>query len=415
MGDFYMLKEIPLEDALAILLNYSKPIGFEEIDIMDAMGRVLYEDIIAGFPLPPFDRSPLDGYAVIAEDTTNASKENPVMLRVSQHVFAGDFPAKHLVSGEAAAVATGAPLPSGANAVIKIEDTQLIEDKVLIFSPLKPSDNFINKGEDVLEGEKILSQGITITPAVIGVFASLGRKSVKVFKKPRVAVLTIGDELVSIGEPRLPGKIYNSNVYAISAQIAEAGGLAIPYRNTVDDMNHIAYLLNYCFKENDIVLTTGGVSVGKRDYVKEAIKLSGANTLFWKVNIKPGTPIVCGENNGRLIIGLSGNPAAAMITFYMLIRPMLQRISGLQDVGIPDVTAIMEESFNKKSKQRRMLRANVYWKNGCYYAAPSGTQSPGALKSMLQCNALIDIPGGSGPLNIGDEVKAILLSPSYVS
>ncbi|MEG6617580.1 gephyrin-like molybdotransferase Glp [Peptococcaceae bacterium 1198_IL3148] len=415
MENSHMLKEIPLEDALAILLSYSKPIGFEEIDIMDSMGRVLYEDIIAGFPLPPFDRSPLDGYAVIAEDTTNASKENPVILRVSQHVFAGDFPARPLVPGEVAAVATGAPLPSGTNAVIKMEDAKSVEDKVLIFSPLKPGDNFINKGEDVFEGEKVLSQGIAITPAVIGVLASLGRKSVKVFKKPRVAVLTIGDELVGIGEPIQPGKIYNSNVYAVSAQIVEAGGLAVPYKNTVDDMNHIAYLLNYCLKENDIVLTTGGVSVGKRDYVKEAIKLSGANTLFWKVKIKPGTPIVCGENKGRLIIGLSGNPAAAMITFYMLIRPMLQRMSGLQDVSLPDVTAIMEESFNKKSKQRRMLRANVYWKNGCYYAAPSGTQSPGALKSMLQCNALIDIPGGRGPLNRGDKVKAILLSSSYVS
>lgn len=410
-----MLKEIPLEEALDILLNYTKPIGFVEIDIMDALGRVLYENVVADFPLPPFDRSPLDGYAVIAEDTANASKEDPVLLRISQHIFAGDFPSRPLVSGEAAAIATGAPLPSGTNAVIKIEDTQLVDDRVLIFSKLKPGDNFIYKGEDVLAGEKILSKGSTITPAVIGLLASLGRKSVKVFKKPRVAVLTIGDELVGIDEPRLPGKIYNSNVYAISAQITEAGGLAVPYRNTVDDMNHIAYLLNYCLKDNDIVLTTGGVSVGKRDYVKEAIKISGANTLFWKVNIKPGTPIVCGENNGRLIIGLSGNPAAAMITFYMLIRPMIQRISGLQQVSLPDVTAIMEESFNKKSKQRRMLRANVYWKNGCYYAVPSGTQSPGALKSMLQCNALIDIPGGRGPLKIGDEVKAILLSPSYVS
>lgn len=409
-----MLKEIPLEEALAILLNCTKAIGFEEIDITDAFGRVLYENVVAGFPLPPFNRSPLDGYAVIAEDTATASKENPSLLRVTQNIFAGDMPSRSIVSGEAAAVATGAPLPSGTNAVIKIEDTQLVEDKVLIFSQLKPGDNFINIGDDVPEGEQILSKGMTITPALIGLLASLGKKSVKVYKKPKVGVLTIGDELVGIDEPRLPGKIYNSNVYAISAQITEAGGRAVPYRNTVDDMNHIAYLLNYCLKENDLVITTGGVSVGKRDYVKEAINISGANTLFWKVNIKPGTPIVCGEKNGRLIIGLSGNPSAAMITFYMLIRPVLQRIGGMQPVTVPDVTAIMEESFNKKSKQRRMLRATVYWKNGCYYAVPSGTQSPGALKSMLLCNALIDIPGGRGPLNIGEEVKAILLSSSYV-
>ncbi|WP_347490526.1 molybdopterin molybdotransferase MoeA [Desulfoscipio sp. XC116] len=410
-----MYEEIPLEEALALLLNHTKPIGFEEIDLINALGRVLYENIVANFSLPPFDRSPLDGYAVIAEDTAVATKENPILLKVCQKIFAGDLPSKSLVSGEAAAVATGAPLPPGTNAVIKIEHTQLVKEKVVIFAPLQPGDNFINKGDDVLEGEKILLKGMTVTPAVIGLLASLGRRTVKVFKKPQVAVLTIGDELVGIDEPRLPGKIYNSNVYAISAQITEAGGRAVPYKSAVDDMDHIAYLLNCCLKENDMVITTGGVSVGTRDYVKEAIKISGSNTLFWKVNIKPGTPIVCAENKGRLIIGLSGNPAAAMITFYMLIRPVLQSISGMRHVTLPDVTAIMAESFNKKSKQRRMLRAKVFWKNGCYHAIPCGTQSPGALKSMLRCNALIDIPAGRGPVNIGEEMKAILLSPAYVS
>ncbi|MDO7786786.1 molybdopterin molybdotransferase MoeA [Desulforamulus aquiferis] len=409
-----MLKEIPLEQALNILLKYTKPVGFEEINIIDTLGRVLYENIVADFPLPPFNRSPLDGYAVIAEDTVNASKEKPCSLKVTQNIYAGDIPAKPLVHGEAAAIATGAPLPDGTNAVIKIEATQPLEDRVLIFSQLKPGDNFIYMGDDVLEGEKILSEGMIITPAVVGLLASMGKKQVKVFKKPKVAVLTIGDELVGIDEPRLPGKIYNSNVYAVSAQITEAGGRAVPYKSTVDEMNHIAYLLSYCLKENDLVITTGGVSVGKRDHVKEAIRLSGANTLFWKVNIKPGTPIVCGEKDGRLIIGLSGNPSAAMITFYMLIRPIIQRITGMQHVNSPNVTAIMDESFNKKSSQRRMLRANVYWKNGSYRAVPAGTQSPGALKSMLLCNALIDIPGGRGPLNVGEEVNAILLSSNYV-
>ncbi|SHK09546.1 gephyrin-like molybdotransferase Glp [Desulforamulus aeronauticus] len=409
-----MYRDIPLEEAVAILMKYTKPIGFDEIDIIDALGRVLNENIITSFSLPPFNRSPLDGYAVIAEDTISASKEQPILLRVNQNIFAGDLPLRPIVSGEAAAIATGAPIPPGANAVIKIEDTQLVEDNVLLFSQLKPGDNFINQGDDVPAGEQILSKGMLITPAVIGLLASLGRKTVKVFKRPKVAALSIGDELVGIDEPRAPGKIYNSNLYAISAQITEAGGVPVPYRNTVDDKNQIAFLLDSCLQENDMVITTGGVSVGKRDYVKESITLSGANTLFWKVNIKPGTPVVCGEKNGRLIVGLSGNPAAAMITFYMLIRPVLQKISGLQQVNLPHVTAIMEEPFTKKSKQRRMMRANVYWKNGYYHAVPSGTQSPGALKSMLQCNALIDIPGGKGPLNIGEEVKVILLSPNYI-
>ncbi|ACV64220.1 molybdenum cofactor synthesis domain protein [Desulfofarcimen acetoxidans DSM 771] len=408
-----MLQSIPLEKALQILHEFSAPRGIEEIAVAEAFGRILAEDIIAGFPLPPFNRSPLDGYALMAEDTFSAAKDNPVRLKLTQTVYAGELPSAPVIKGETTAITTGAPLPSGTNAIIKFEDIKKDGDYILIFSPLKPGDNFVPAGEDVVEGEKILVIGEKITPASLGLLVSLGRGTVKVFRKPRIAVFSCGDELLDIGQPRQTGKIYNSNLYAITAQITEAGGLAVPIKSVPDDKNKIASALNQALQENDLVITTGGVSVGEKDYVKEAIKISNINTLFWKVGMKPGTPAVCGERDGQLVIGLSGNPAASMITFVLLARPIIQSICGKKGENLPEVKAVMDVPFKKKSGQRRFMRAVLTWKDGIYHAAPAGIQSPGALKSMLQCNALIDIPKGHGPLDIGDEVKALLLPEGY--
>ena len=181
----------------------------------------------------------------------------------------------------------------------------------------------------------------------------------------------------------------------------------------MDDETAIAGAINQALTENDMIITTGGASVGDKDLAKEAIGLSGANTLFWKVGMKPGTSVACGEKGGKLIVGLSGNPSAAMITFIMLVRPILRAMGGISTGDLQEVSAVMEEPYKKQSKQRRFLRAVLTWKNGSYYAAPAGLQSPGALKSMLFCNALIDIPAGHGPLHEGEEVKAVLLPPLY--
>ena len=198
-----------------------------------------------------------------------------------------------------------------------------------------------------------------------------------------------------------------------SAQIMEAGGVALPCITISDDTTSIARSINKSLGENDMIITSGGASVGSKDLVKEAIALSGANTLFWKVGMKPGTSAVCGEKDGKLIVGLSGNPSAAMITFIMLVRPILRVMGGKSSGDLQVVNVVMEAPFKKESKQRRLLRSVVTWKNGAYYAVPAGIQSPGALKSMLLCNALIDIPAGHGPLREGEEVRAVLLPPPY--
>jgi molybdopterin molybdotransferase len=408
-----MLQSISMEKALEIFQEYATTVGIEEISIADSFERILAENIVAGFPLPPFCRSPLDGYALRAADTAGADEANPASLRITQTIYAGEVPTEPLSSGETAAVTTGAPLPEGSDTVIKFEDIRREGDTISIRSALRAGENVVPQGEDIAQGEKVLEKGTHITPAAVGLLASLGFVKVSVYKKPRVAVISLGDELLEVGQALRPGKIYNSNLYSLAAQIREAGGAAFPLGIIPDEKTAIAGALNNALAEYDMILTTGGASVGGKDLIKGAIALSGATTLFWKVGMKPGTPAVCGEKDRKLIVGLSGNPSAAMITFLMLVRPLLRAMAGKRSGNLPEVSAVMEQPFTKKSSQRRLLRAVVAWKDGAYHAIPAGIQSPGALKSMVICNALIDIPAEHGPLHTGEEVKALLLPSPY--
>lgn len=408
-----MLQSISMEKAIEIVFSYASAAGTEEVLVTDSFERILAEDIEAKFPLPPFRRSPLDGFALCAADTVGATEDSPVTLRISQTVYAGEVPSEPVLAGQTTAVTTGAPLPEGSDTVIKFEDITQHGDTITIGYPLRSGDNVVPEGEDIALGERVLEKGVNLTPSAIGLLASLGMDKVRVFKKPRVAVLSIGDELLSSGQPLRPGKIYNSNLYTLSAQVKEAGGTAYPFGTIPDNTATIAAALSRAIEEYDMIITTGGASVGRKDLVREAISLSGADILFWKVGMKPGTPAVCGEKDGKLILGLSGNPSAAMITFLMLARPIIRTMAGKESGDLPEVSAVMDQPFAKKSKQRRLLRAVVSWKDGTYRAIPAGMQSPGALKSMVMCNALIDIPAGYGPLQTGEEVNAILLPPPY--
>jgi molybdopterin molybdotransferase len=408
-----MLQSISMENALEILGQFASTVGSEEIPVVDAFERILSENIEAGFPLPPFQRSPLDGYALRAVDTAGADADSPVELTVVQTVFAGCVPTHPLCAGEAAAVTTGAPLPEGSDCVIKFESVRRDGDSITVCSRLRPGQNVVPQGEDVAHGETVLEKGVNITPAVVGLLVSLGLEKVVVYKKPRVGIISIGDELLEVGNPLAPGKIYNSNLYALAIQVREAGGIPILQETVPDDVVTIASAISRALSQNDLVITTGGASVGSKDLVREGIGRSGADILFWKVGMKPGTPAVCGQKGGKLMIGLSGNPSAAMITFLMLVRPIIRSMAGKATGSLPEVSAVMAQPFGKSSSQRRLLRAVVNWEKGAYRGVPAGIQSPGALKSMTTCNALIDIPAGHGPLQVGDEVRALLLPPPY--
>jgi molybdopterin molybdotransferase len=409
-----MLYNVPLEQAQELLLSCARPPVMEEVAILEALGRILARDIYATEDIPPFDRSPLDGYAVRAIDSQSASEILPARLKVIAELPAGlDWPVP-LSQGTAIKIMTGAPIPPGANTVIKTEDVGILDEEVLIRMPLKPDSNIIKRGDDVRAGELVLKRGSFLNVGGIGMLAAVNRPVVPVYEKPKVAVMCTGEELVELGAARGHGKIRNSNLYAISAAIMEAGGLPILMRTVPDRLEEIYKALEQALEQADLVITTGGASVGEYDLINKAYNEINSELLFKRVAVRPGTPTLAAKRGSQLLVGLSGNPAAALIGFEFLVRPLIKAMSGWHSFFRPRVEAIMVEDFNKAGQIRRFLRAVVKKQEGTYYAFLAGKQSPGVLKSILHCNALVDVPEDRGPLIAGDKVQAIILDESGV-
>ncbi|MHB1420272.1 MAG: molybdopterin molybdotransferase MoeA [Bacillota bacterium] len=407
-----MRQYISLEEAQDIVLNVTDIMDVENVDILYSQDRILASSVYSGTDLPPFDRSPLDGYAVISDDTSLAANAHPVKLQVIEEIKAGSISRETLRPSHAVKIMTGAPLPPGADAVIRHEDTGFIDDNVLIYSPLVSGSNISRAGEDVKKGELVIKKGMPIHSGVIGMLAALGMEKVETYRKPVVAILSTGDEVVDLGRPLGPGQIYNSNMYALAAAVREYGGEPLLLGSVRDRKEEVAKLITEGIEKADLVLSTGGVSVGDYDVVKEAMVVAGLELLFWRINMKPGTPVACGWGRNKLVLGLSGNPAAALITFHVLVVPVLRRMIGFQKPMLTKVEAIMEDSFAKKSPQRRFLRANVRLEDGRYLIRLTGMQSPGVMKSLLECNALADVPAGNGIIHEGDKLDTLLLRES---
>lgn len=403
-----MRTKVQLEEAQAMLLEKAQAGREGYVSLFEAVGRVLSKDIEANVNLPPFNKSPLDGYAVNAKGTEHASQSEPAQLTVSEEIRAGFVPTQEVTPGTAIKVMTGAPIPKGANAVIRYEDVQREGSLVKIFWPLKADSNIIIAGEDVAKGEKLAKRGDLLTPALVGLLAGTGIYEVPVFEKVKIAIASTGDELAEPGAALLPGKIYNSNLYALHAFCTKLGAHPIALENLPDEREVTAKRIFQALDKADLVITTGGVSVGDYDVVMDALKLMGAKIIFWQVNMKPGSPVVAAEFNNKLIIGLSGNPAAAFITFELLVVPVIRQMLGLGRKLPVHKTAVLTEDFTKASPQRRFIRGLVSGQNGINYIKLTGAQSNGVLKSLVNCNALIDVPAGSGPLAAGQHVSILM-------
>lgn len=403
-----MREMVPLEEARQILMKTVKPLEVVEMDLLKAVGLVLAKDIIAPRPFPPFDRSPLDGFAFRSVDTTRASAENPVKLYITETIYAGHAAKGRVEPGIAAGIATGAPIPPGADCVARFEDTRQEGQYVIIYKPFRQDENIIQAGEEIAGGELALPAGQELNPPAVATLAALGYTKVPVYRRPRVSIFSTGDELLPLGRPLLPGKIYNSNLYAIAAQVAEAGGEAVLQENAGDDEELVGKQFIKGLDMADLVISTGGVSVGKRDVVKKAMESAGAELLFWKVACKPGKPVTCGLRESRLLIGLSGNPAAATVMFTLLVRPLLRLMSGRRELYLPRVQARLAEDLPKGGKMRSFIRAVVRWQDG-YVAWPVGKKGRGMLKSLAEGNALIDIPEKHGFVKTGDSIEVLLL------
>ncbi|WP_371379962.1 gephyrin-like molybdotransferase Glp [Sporomusa aerivorans] len=404
-----MKTSISLEEAHAILGELVQPVKPGYVSLFAAAGRVLCRDIQSGVNLPAFSKSPLDGYAVQAGDTQTASRSQPVVLEVIEEVRAGYVPQRKVVSGTAIKVMTGAPVPEGADEIIKYEDVVRENNHISLSYPLQPGKNVIKAGEDVTLGEMIACRGALLNPPLVGLLAAVGIAQVPVYEKVKVAILSTGDELVDPATALLPGKIYNSNLHSLNAFCSQLGTEPISMGIVPDEKEAIVARLGQALSAADLVITTGGVSVGDYDVVPDALEAIGAEIAFWKVDMKPGSPVIAARYNQKLIIGLSGNPAAAFITFDLIVVPLIKKMMGLAEQFPPKISAILTDSFNKPSQQRRFLRARVQRDNEMNYVKLTGEQSNGVLKSMIDCNALIDVPAGSGPLIAGQEVSAVVL------
>lgn len=388
LGRGIKMKKLSLEEAVTLMKKHPMALRREMVDLLAAAGRVAAADIKARHDQPPFDRSPLDGYAVMGEDTTGASKAVPSILRVVEEVHAGSRPYKTLKPGQAIRIMTGAPMPKGSNAVIRQEDTDEGTEVVQVFKAVHPYSNYCYAGEDYHQGQVLVREGDLLSAAHIGVLASNGISRVSVIKKPRIGLLSTGSELVNLNQPLSAGKIYNSNLYTISARLEALGCVPVPLGTIADDVAEGMRRVHDHWAEVDMLITTGGVSVGKMDIMHPIYKGLNISPLFWRIAIKPGTPVLSGIYKEKLILSLSGNPSAAAVTFELLFRPYLSEALGCDALDLWWGSGLFCDTYTKESGTRRFIKAR---EEGGNVWLTQGNQSSGALKAMVGCNCFIDV------------------------
>lgn len=406
-----MKKFIALEEALEILNKNTKALKSEVVSIKDSLKRVLYGDVKSKINNPPFNKSVFDGYAFKSEDSKGTSKENPVELKIVDEIFAGDFSEIEIKSGEAIRIMTGAPIPVGADCVLKQEETERHGDLVKIFKEMKANENISFMGEDIQIGETLIKKGKRLDYADLGIMASSGISEVTVYKKPRVSIISTGDEVCDINSTLKPGKIYDSNLYSLSARIEELGYHVLSMEHVGDNILKIGEAIEKAFEKSDIVFTTGGASVGEKDLMQKVSESIGFEKLFWKIKIKPGSAVVCSKREEKILVSLSGNPNAALTTFELLGKSILKKLEGEEEnINIKREKGILMDSFNKKSPQRRFLRGNViYDEKGARVYITQIKSGNGILSSLLNANCLIEIEKRNEGLNRGEVVNIIKL------
>ena len=410
------MEGISVEQAMEQILQYTPVINeTEEVELNKAGGRILAQDMVAEFNNPPFDRSPVDGYACKAEDLAGASSEHPGKLKVMEELDAGQYSERVVESGQAVRIMTGAAIPKGCDCCIFQEDTDYGEETVEIYREVKQWDNYCFAGEDFKKGTTLLKKGTHIGYVEAAVLAGMGAAKVPVYRRPKVVLLTTGDEVVEPGNPLPAGKIYNSNMTMLSARMMELGIEPFYMEAVKDNPQVMAEKIKEIAEQADMIITTGGVSVGKKDIMHESIRLIDAERIFWRVNMKPGMPTLFSvyENasGGKVpVISLSGNPFGVAVTIELLIRPALEKMMQNPAIGLKEVTGVMADDFMKGIKGRRFIRA--YWENGRFHL-PNGLHSNGVLSSMAGCNCLIDTKTmedkESKSLKTGDKVSAVWL------
>jgi len=402
---------ISVDEALKGILEAISPLGLEKVNILDALGRVIGEDVYAGRSIPPKGHSAMDGYALRAADTRGASQEKPVILDVIEDLPAGAVPEKRIGPGQAARIMTGAPLPEGADAVIRMEDTRKEGARVALFVEAQEGQDIRREGEDVREGEKVISSGEIVRPAEVGMLASLGRSFVFVHQRPLVAIVATGDELVDIDEPPSPWKIVSSNSYSLTALVKESGGIPLQIGIARDRREDLLAKFRAAMRA-DLIISSGGVSVGDYDLVKDIMKEVGNRMQFWQVAMKPGRPLAFGSLGNVPIVGLPGNPVSSMVSFEQFLRPAILKMQGHKNLFRRVIRARLGEDIKKKKGIRHFIRARIRRDEEGYTVVTTGEQGSGILKSMVRANGLIILPEEAAEARKGSLVSVQLLDDS---
>jgi molybdopterin molybdotransferase len=395
------------EQARTIVLENVPTLGSEIVPTIDAVGRVLAEDFSAPWDMPRWDNSAMDGYAVRAEECAGG-----VRLAVSGYIPAGGHATCAVVSGTAAKILTGAPLPLGADAVVPVEEVEEGEATILVPSRVLLGANVRRKGEDMRAGEIVLRSGTVVGPAEVCLLASYATSSVAVVRQARVAIVSTGDELVALGAPLSPGKIYDANAVALAASAKQAGAVPVVLGIARDDRASLRRLLAEGLKA-DALVTSAGVSVGDRDLVRDVLEELSVRQLFWKVDVKPGRPTAFALYGDKPVFSLPGNPVSALLTFDQLVRPGLLKMMGRRDLSRPRLRARLMEHVGKKPGRAVLLRVRLARRDGELLAWPSGKQDTGILKTTLDADAIAVLPAGEGPLEAGASVSVEVLRGDF--
>ena len=404
-----MLKNVSWTEARDLLLRFASPVEAETEKLENCGGRVLAFDLRAAEDVPPFDRSAYDGYAFRAEDTKDASKDHPAVLRITETIPAGCVAKLPVGPGEAAHLMTGAQIPQGADCVINFERTEYTNETVALFQPMRLGDNIVRRGEDVKAGSLLAPCGTVIDAGLAGTLAAQGVARVRVYRKPLIGLISTGDEVVEADEEQPAGKIRNANRYAFTA-LLEREGCRVQYLGLAgDEPERIAVLIAEGLKACDAVILTGGVSVGDWDVTPEAMERAGAEILLRGVDMKPGMACAYGAASGKLVLGLSGNPASSITNFCACVLPAVRSLCGRKDFLPAPIQAELARPFKKKSPSTRFLRGRLEMGDGRVQFIASADQGNVVLSSTIGCSAFLLIPAGSGPMEAGEKLSGFML------
>ena len=400
---------IAVQEAKSIIQKRIPLLGTETVSLHDAGNRVLAQDIVATFPLPRFDNSAMDGFSLRAADTNGASQSNPVTLKMVSVSSAGT-PSEIIVgSGECTQCMTGAKIPDGADTIVMVEDTSGFSDadSVQIFLEAHPGKHIRKQGEEIQEGDVLIPKGTRITPGEIGTLATFGYKKIPVAKKPRIAIFGTGDELIEPGNKLKAGQIYNSNLY-IFAELAERAGAEVIMQIVIkDDKESMRTFLSEALNICDVVISSGGVSMGRYDFVRDVFMELGVQEHFWKVAQKPGKPLFFGTAKSTLIFGLPGNPVSSYIGFMVWVWPVLDVMKGKSEQQ--GLTGILKEPFPREKAKYRFLFGKAWMENGTLVCKPSAKTGSHMLSSSLEANCILGSAIGESPLQPGEEIRVNIL------